>query len=95
VTVDRCSLSRKFWSPCCVEWIDLSNRSLCHSMKPRDMKIKTAKILLFEISTMPNFEWVILTWGSGDEVMAFYWHFQPSDTFLTPADSCLHPLAVR
>jgi len=59
------------------------------------MKIKTAKILLFEISTMPNFEWVILTWGSGDEVMAFYWHFQPSDTFLTPADSCLHPLAVR
>jgi len=43
------------------------------------MKINTAKILWFKISTTSNFERVILTRGSSNEAMAFYRHFQPSD----------------
>jgi len=66
-------------------------------MKTRDTKIKTATILRFKISAMSNFEWVILTRGSGDEVMAFYWHFQPLDDLPDPSrllSATLSPAAI-
>ena len=53
------------------------------------MKLKTVKIVWFEISTS-NSEWVILTRGSGDEIMALYRHFQPLDNLPDPSGQARH-----
>ena len=58
---------------------------------------KNCKNLQFEISATSNFEQEILTHGSGDGAVVFYWHFQPSDDLPDPNEllsASLSPAAI-
>ena len=45
-----------------------------------------------------NFEWAILTRGSGDKTMALYQYFQPSDSLPDPSgplSTSISPAAIK
>ena len=81
--------SRNIWY--WIFWTAIKCQSISSQSIPYfwHMKLKAVKIVRFEISTS-NSEWVILTRGSGDEVMALYRHFQPLDNLPDPSGQVWH-----